>query len=118
MRHGNYKNHLGLNTTHRKALLRNLSIELIDHGKVKTTASKCKALKPYFEKLITLAKEDTLANRKLAISKINNASAVKALFENVAPKFKTRKGGYTRILKISDTRVGDGAPMGIITLVE
>ncbi|MFZ4712739.1 MAG: 50S ribosomal protein L17 [Bacteriovoracaceae bacterium] len=118
MRHGNYKNHLGLNTTHRKALLRNLAIELIDHGKVKTTASKCKALQPFFEKLVTLAKEDTLANRKLAISKLNSAIAAKGLFDNVAPKFKTRKGGYTRILKIADTRVGDGAPMGMITLVE
>jgi large subunit ribosomal protein L17 len=118
MRHGNYKNHLGLKSSHRTALLRNLSVELIEHGKVKTTAAKCKALKPYIEKLVTLAKEDTLANRKLAISKINNPSAVKALFETVAPKFKARKGGYTRILKISDARVGDGSKMGLIAFVE
>ncbi len=118
MRHGNHKNHIGLGAQHRKALLRNLCIELIDHGKVQTTLAKCKAIKPDFEKLVTLAKEDTLANRKLAISKLNNAAAAKALFENVAPKFKNRKGGYTRILKIADTRVGDGAPMAVITLVE
>lgn len=118
MRHGNYKNHIGLNPTHRKSLLRNLTIELVEHGKIQTTHAKCKALQPYVEKLITLAKEDNLANRRLAISKINNSTAVKALFEQVAPKFKARKGGYTRILKIADTRVGDGSKMGIITFVE
>ena len=118
MRHGNYKNHLGLNTTHRKSLLRNLAIELVEHGKIKSTHSKCKALQPYIEKLITLAKEDNLANRRLAISKLNSSLGTKMLFEQVAPKFKTRKGGYTRILKIADTRVGDGSKMALITFVE
>lgn len=118
MRHGNHKNHIGMNSQHRLSVLRNLASDLIQYGKVKTTQSKCKALRPYIEKLVTLAKEDTLANRRVAISKINNSKAVKALFENVAPKFKTRAGGYTRILKISDARVGDGSKVGIITFVE
>lgn len=118
MRHGNYKNRIGLKSSHRTAALRNLAVEMIDHEKVKTTEAKCKALRPYIEKLVTLAKVDTLANRKLAISKINNASAVKRLFETVAPKFKTRNGGYTRTYKIADARVGDGAKLGLITFVD
>jgi large subunit ribosomal protein L17 len=118
MRHGNRRYNIGTDQGHRKALLRNLACEIIDHGQIKTTQVKCKALRPYVEKLITIAKEDTVANRRLAFSKLNNKEAVQTLFAKVGPKFKTRNGGYTRILKLADGRVGDNAPMGYIALVD
>lgn len=118
MRHGNHKYKLGVKPQHRKALVQNLSIELITHGKIKTTETKAKAIKPVVEKLVTLAKNDTIANRRVAFTKLNNKEAVKALFETVAPKFKQRPGGYTRILKIAEGRLGDGAKQAIIAFVE
>lgn len=118
MRHGRKKYRIGSDPSHRKALLRNLACEIIDHGQIKTTNIKCKALQPYVEKLVTLAKNDTIANRRLAFSKLNNKIAVKQLFETVGPKFKERSGGYTRILKLADGRVGDNAPMSFIAFVD
>lgn len=116
MRHQNKKYKIGTNAAHRKSLLRNLASEVLDHGKIKTTHTKCKAVQPFVEKLITIGKEDTVANRRLAFSKLNNKEAVKNLFE-VAPKYKERNGGYTRIMKMADRRVGDNAPMSYIALV-
>jgi large subunit ribosomal protein L17 len=98
--------------------MRNLAVEVIDHGKIKTTITKCRAIQPYVEKLITLAKVDTVANRRLAFKKLNNKKAVQTLFADVAPKFKERNGGYTRIMKMSDGRVGDNAKMAYIALVD
>ena len=118
MRHGNHKYKLGVKPQHRKALVKNLSVELITHGQIKTTETKAKALKPFIEKLVTLAKNDTLANRRVAFTKLNDKNAVNALFTNVAPKFTQRPGGYTRILKIADRRLGDGAKEAIIAFVE
>ncbi len=118
MRHGRKKYRIGSDPSHRKALLRNLACEIIDHGQIKTTNIKCKALQPYVEKLVTLAKVDSVANRRLAFSKLNNKEAVKQLFDTVAPKFKERNGGYTRILKLADGRVGDNAPMSFIAFVD
>lgn len=118
MRHGNHKYKIGSTPAHRVALMKNLCIELFDHGKVRTTLTKARALKPFSEKLVTLAKVDSIANRRLAYAKLNNKAAVKALFETVAPKFTKRPGGYTRILKISEARLGDGAPVAILTFVE
>jgi large subunit ribosomal protein L17 len=118
MRHGNYKYKLGVKPQHRKALIKNLSSELIVHGKIKTTETKAKAIKPYVEKLVTLAKIDTVANRRLAFTKLNNKEAVSALFTVVAPKFKQRPGGYTRLLKLSEPRLGDGAKEAYIAFVE
>ena len=118
MRHQKKKHRMGVDSSHRKALLKNLSSELIDHGRIKTTVSKCKAVKPYVEKLITLAKEDSVHNRRVAFSKLANKNAVKKLFEEVGPKFKERPGGYTRILKLPDGRVGDNAKLGFIALVD
>lgn len=118
MRHGKHKFKLGVSPSHRKALIRNLSIELIDHGKIKTTHTRCKALRMYVEKVITIAKEDTVANRRLAFKKLNNKDAVHKLFTEVAPKFKDRNGGYTRIMKLADGRVGDNAKMSYIALVD
>lgn len=118
MRHQNHKYKLGVQPSHRKALLKNLAIELIDHGKFKSTHTKCKATQIFVEKLITVAKNDTVANRRLVFSKLNNKDAVTTLFEKVAPKFKDRKGGYTRVLKLADGRVGDNAPMSYIAFVD
>jgi large subunit ribosomal protein L17 len=118
MRHGNYKYKLGVSPTHRKAMLKNLCSSLFEHGKIKTTLTKAKALKPFAEKLITIAKVDSIANRRLAYQKLNNKTAVKNLFESVAPKFKQRPGGYTRVLRMSDTRLGDGAKTAYLSLVE
>ncbi|MCP4912639.1 MAG: 50S ribosomal protein L17 [Oligoflexia bacterium] len=118
MRHQNRKYRIGTNPSHRKSLMRNLAIEVIDHGKIKTTHAKCKAIQGFVEKLITLAKNDSVANRRLAFKKLNNKDAVKRLFDDVAPKFKERNGGYTRILKLADGRVGDNAKMSFIALVD
>ncbi len=118
MRHQKRKYRIGTNSSHRRSLLRNLAIEVIDHEKIKTTQAKCKAVRGYVEKLITLSKNDTVANRRLAFKKLNNKDAVKRLFDEVGPKFKERAGGYTRILKLADGRVGDNAQMAIIALVD
>jgi large subunit ribosomal protein L17 len=90
MRHSKHKYKLGVNPSHRKSLIKNLAIEVIDHGKIKTTQAKAKAVKGYVEKLVTLAKEDSVHNRRLAFKKLNNKSAVAKLFTEVAPKFKER----------------------------
>jgi len=116
MRHSKIKYNIGSSSSHRKSLLRNLAMEVIDHGKIKTTHTKCKAVKPFVEKLITLAKTDSVANRRLALKKLDNKDAVKTLFQ-VAANYKERNGGYTRILRLADTRVGDGADMSFISLV-
>ena len=116
MRHKKIKYSIGSDPAHRKSLLRNLAIEVIDHGRIKTTHTKCKAVKPFVEKLITIAKTDSIANRRLAFKKLNNKEAVKNLFE-VATNYKDRNGGYTRILRLADARVGDGSDMSFIGLV-
>ncbi len=118
MRHQRHKYKIGTSPSHRVSLMRNLAVEVIDHGKIKTTITKCRAIQPYVEKLITLAKVDTVANRRLAFKKLNNKKAVQTLFSDVAPKFKERNGGYTRIMKMSDGRVGDNAQMAFIALVD
>jgi large subunit ribosomal protein L17 len=118
MRHGNHKRKLGVTPAHRAALIRNLAIEVIEQGQIKTTHTKCMAVRGYVEKLITLAKTDSVANRRLAFSKLNNKNAVSSLFTVVAPKFQARNGGYTRVIKTADGRVGDNAPMSYIALVD
>lgn len=118
MRHQKHKYKVGNGPAHRVSLMKNLATEIIDHGKIKTTHAKCKAIQPYVEKLVTLAKVDSVANRRLAFSKLNNKDAVKKLFDVVGPKFKERNGGYTRVLKMADGRVGDNAPMSYILFVD
>ena len=117
MRHGRHKYRVGSTPAHRRSLMKNLASEVIDHGKVKTTHVKCKAVQIYVEKLITLAKEDTVANRRLASARIQNKNAVAKLFTEVAPKYKERKGGYTRVIRLADGRVGDNSKMSFISLV-
>lgn len=118
MRHQNRKYKIGGDPANRKSVLRNLAISMIEHGKIKTTHPKCKAMQAFFEKIVTIAKNDSVANRRLVLSKLNNRDAVNKLFKDVAPKFVSRPGGYTRITKIADTRVGDGAKLSYISLVE
>ena len=118
MRHKKHKYKLTMARSQRTATMKNLSAELIDHKKIKTTITKCKALKIYVEKLVTIAKVDSLANRRLIYSKINNRKAVSTLFKEVAPKFASRPGGYTRIVRLPDSRTGDGSTMAYIAFVD
>lgn len=118
MRHGMKKYNVGTNPSHRKAIVKNLAIEVIDHGQIKTTHAKCKAIQPIVEKLVTLAKEDSIANRRLAFSKLNNKQTVQKLFTEIGPRFKERNGGYTRIMKLADGRMGDNAKMSYIAFVD
>ncbi len=118
MRHQKHKYKLGVNPSHRVSLIKNLASEVIDHGQIKTTVTRCKAIKGYVEKLVTLAKVDTVANRRQALKKLNNKDAVTKLFTEVAPKFKERNGGYTRIMRLADNRVGDNSKMAYIAFVD
>ena len=118
MRHSKHQNKLGVNPSHRKSLMRNLAIEIIDHEQIKTTQAKARAVKSFVEKLVTLAKVDSIHNRRVAFSKLNNKEAVGKLFSEIGPKFKERNGGYTRITKLADKRVGDASKMGYISFVE
>lgn len=118
MRHAKHKYKLGVDPSHRKSMMRNLAVEIIDHGKIKTTQTRAKALRIFVEKLVTLAKVDSVHNRRQALSKLNNKDAVSKLFVNVAPKFKERNGGYTRIIKLADRRLGDASQMGYISFVD
>ena len=108
---------LNRNSSHRKSLLKNLSIALIQNEGIKTTLPKAKELKPFVEKVINLSKKDNLANRRLAQSIIGNQDAVQKLFKEIGPRVLSRNGGYTRILKYG-FRVGDKAPMAYIELVD
>ncbi len=118
MRHQKHKYKLGVSPSHRKSMVKNLASEVIDHGMIKTTITRAKAIQPMVEKLITLAKVDTVANRRLAFKKLNDKDAVAKLFTEVGPKFVKRNGGYTRIMKLADTRVGDNAKMAYIAFVD
>jgi len=117
MRHQKKGKTLGRTKEPRKALMRNLATSLIVYEKIKTTTPKAKVLRPYVEKIITLGKVDTLANRRQALKTLYTQGSVKKLFEVLGPKFKERKGGYIRITKLN-SRVGDNAEMSLIELVD
>ncbi|MEI6606153.1 MAG: 50S ribosomal protein L17 [Verrucomicrobiota bacterium] len=117
MRHRRNTTKLKRSTSHRRSLLANLACSLIDHGKIKTTLGKAKALRPVAEKLITLAKRDDLHSRRLAIAFLHQKETVKKLFSEVAPASKDRQGGYCRITKLGP-RTSDAAPMAIIEWVD
>lgn len=107
---------LGGSSSHQKALLANLATSLFTHGRIKTTAPKARALRPYAEKLITHAKKGTLHNRREVLKKIRDKDVVHSLFAEIGPHFADRNGGYTRIIKV-EARQGDNAPMAVIELV-
>ena len=117
MRHNKKFNHLGRKKAHRGALLANMTISLILHKRIFTTLAKAKALRMYAEPLINRAKDDTMINRRLVFSYLQNKEAVNELFREVAQKIAERNGGYTRILKTS-YRLGDNAQMCFIELVD
>jgi large subunit ribosomal protein L17 len=108
---------LGGSSSHQKALLANLATSLFEHGRIKTTEPKARALRPYAEKLITHAKKGTLHNRREVMKKIRDKDVVHALFAEIGPFFADRDGGYTRIIKV-EARKGDNAPMAVIELVQ
>lgn len=108
---------LSRNSAHRKALFRNLAVALLQHGMIKTTLPKAKDLRPYVEKIMTIAKKDTLANRRLVASILGNQEIVNKLFKEIGPRIGNRPGGYTRIMKFG-FRTGDKAPMAVMEVVD
>src|SRR6201988_2152993 len=108
---------LGGSSSHQKAMLANLATSLFEHGRIRTTETKARALRPYAEKLITHAKKGTLHHRREVMKKIRDKDVVHALFAEIGPFFADRNGGYTRIIKV-EARKGDNAPMAVIELVQ
>jgi len=117
MRHRKSGRKLGRNSSHRKAMFRNMATSLVQHETIKTTLPKAKELRRVVEPLITLAKEDGVANRRLAFDRLRDKAAVGKLFTDLGPRFKERPGGYIRILKMGP-RPGDAAPMALVQLVD
>ena len=117
MRHNKKFNHVGRKAAHRSAMLSNMACSLIMHKRISTTLAKAKALRIFVEPLLTRAKEDTMANRRLAFSELKQKEVVTELFQNVGEKIANRPGGYTRILR-TGFRLGDAAEMCIIELVD
>lgn len=117
MRHRKSGRKLGRNSPHRKAMFRNMATSLVRHEMIKTTVPKAKELRRVVEPLITLAKTDGVANRRLAFNRLRDKEAVGKLFSDLGPRFKDRPGGYLRILK-TGPRAGDAAPMAIVQLVD
>lgn len=117
MRHRHSGRQLNRNSSHRKAMFRNMTASLVEHELIKTTLPKAKELRGYAEPLITLAKEDSVANRRLAFDRVRNKAVVGKLFSELGPRYKTRPGGYIRILKCG-YRAGDKAPMAYVELVD
>lgn len=117
MRHKKAGRQLNRNSSHRKAMFRNMSVSLLEHEQIKTTVAKAKELRGIVEPLITLGKTSTLANKRSAFSKLRNRDIVAKLFDELGVRMKDRPGGYTRILKCGP-RPGDNAPMAYVQLVD
>ncbi|MDM7926660.1 MAG: 50S ribosomal protein L17 [bacterium] len=116
MRHRNIVKKLGRTAAHRKATMANLASALLQHKHIETTEAKARVTRRFAERLITLAKQGTLHARRIAFQRLKQKSAVKALFDEIAPRFKDRNGGYTRMVKLG-RRSGDGAPVAVLELV-
>ena len=117
MRHGHGLRKLNRTSEHRLAMLRNMCVSLLRHEAIKTTVPKAKELRRVVEHLITLGKDATVANRRLAFARLRDRDIVTKLFNELGPRYATRPGGYTRILKMG-FRVGDNAPMAFVELVD
>ena len=117
MRHRQSGRQLNRNSSHRKAMFKNMTASLIEHEVIRTTVAKAKELRRHAEPLITMAKEDNVAKRRLAFSRLRNDAAVGKLFNELGPRYKERPGGYLRVLKCG-YRPGDKAPMAIVELVD
>ena len=116
MRHRNKGRKLSRTASHKRATMRNMATSLFKHGRIETTTAKAKELRPYAERLVTLAKRGDLHARRLVATKIQDRAVLGALFDDIAPRFAERPGGYTRILKLGN-RKGDAAEMSLIELV-
>jgi len=117
MRHGYAHRKLGRTTSHRTAMFANMAASLIKHEQIVTTLPKAKELRPFVEKLVTLAKKGDLHARRIAISRVRDVGQVGKLFETLGPRYRARNGGYTRVLK-AGFRYGDNAPMAVIEFVD
>jgi large subunit ribosomal protein L17 len=117
MRHGYAHRKLGRTTSHRTAMFANMAASLIKHEQIVTTLPKAKELRPFVEKLVTLAKKGDLHARRIAISRVRDVDQVGKLFATLGPRYKARSGGYTRVLK-AGYRHGDNAPMAVIEFVD
>lgn len=117
MRHRKSGRHLNRNSSHRKAMFRNMTCSLVEHELIRTTVPKAKELRRYAEPLITLGKADSVANRRLAFSRLRNKAVVGKLFSELGPRYQERPGGYIRIMK-AGFRPGDSAPMAFVELVD
>ncbi len=117
MRHRHSGRQLNRNSSHRKAMFRNMTSSLVKHELIKTTLPKAKELRSYAEPIITLAKEDSVANRRLAFNRLRDKEVVGKLFSEIGPRYQSRPGGYLRILKCG-FRAGDNAPMAYVELVD
>jgi large subunit ribosomal protein L17 len=117
MRHRSSGRYFGRNSSHRKAMFKNMMVSLLKHELITTTVAKAKELRGYIEPMITLAKVDSVANRRLAFARLRDREMVTKLFNEIGPFYNTRPGGYTRVLKCGN-RKGDCAPMAIVQLVE
>lgn len=117
MRHGAALKKLNRTASHRTAMFANMAAALVKHEQIVTTLPKAKALRPVVEKLITLAKKGDLNSRRLVVSRMRDQEQTKKLFETIAPRYKARSGGYTRVLK-AGFRYGDNAPLAVIELVD
>ena len=117
MRHRKSGRRLGRNSSHRKAMFRNMATSMLMHETIRTTLPKAKELRRVVEPLITLAKEDSVANRRLAFNRLRDKEVVGKLFSEIGPRFKERPGGYLRIFK-TGPRPGDAAPMAVVMLTE
>jgi large subunit ribosomal protein L17 len=118
MRHQKAGRRLGRNAAHRLALFRNLSRALIEHGRIITTEPKAKELRPFIEKLVTLAKKGTLHARRLALQRLPDKDSVEKLFKDIGPRFADRPGGYTRIIKRHERRLGDAGHTAFIEFLK
>jgi large subunit ribosomal protein L17 len=126
MRHRKTGRKLGRNASHRHAMFRNMANSFFEHEWIRTTVAKAKELRPMVERIITLARRDTLHARRLVMARLGNhrldsdeyPTVVHKLFENVGPRFADRPGGYTRIIKLSERRLGDAGPVAMLALVD
>jgi large subunit ribosomal protein L17 len=116
MRHRKSGRYFGRNSSHRKAMFKNMMVSLLKHELITTTVAKAKELRGYIEPMITLGKVDSVHNRRIAFSRLRDRDMVQKLFNELGPHFQSRPGGYTRVLKCGN-RKGDAAPMAIVELV-
>jgi large subunit ribosomal protein L17 len=118
MRHRKKGLRLGVKTDHRLAMMRNMTLGLLEHGRIKTTVARAKRLRPFIEKLVTRLKDPSVANLRIANQKLSNREATLRIARDISPKFKDRSGGYTRILRLAKPRAGDAADMALIEWVD